>query len=232
MAKTIYEGQEVPDFREMEDASNESSYSAADDAAEGLKAAIKKGRIRNELEEDMRVFVAPLEPNTRFLVHAGRVIWFRDPSSPTGKKDYEREGDAWAEFHSGICASDDEVVIEWCRAHAGDAELHKMYHDEQIALWQEAGDKNLAKPPTARDCGVDVGLCREIGDESVPAWAEMKVLQHPTSRRSAYLPANMDLDAMFRRLKPVGVMPDADKSRLAMAGEAAVNAERERTRGR
>ncbi len=227
-ATPVYSGNVVPTYTETNVEADADSYRSADEAVAALKNAMRTRKIRNELDEDLRIFVSPLEPNTTFLVKPGKMLSFPDPNSPRGKKDMEREGDVWAEFHSGICATRDDEVIEWCEAHSGDADLHTLYHSKMA----EDGTKRVS----ARECGVDVGLCRDIDWPATPGWAELKSLQMPTARRGASLPATMDVDKLFARI-PAGVSlgTGADggvSDTISKAGVAARAADRQRTRGR
>lgn len=193
----------------------------ADEGAAGLQRAVKEHRlIADELDEidgPLRAFVAPKEPNTRFLVSPGRVVSFRSEQSPTGKRDMDREGDVWAVFTSSICATRDPEVIGWCEAHAGDEELHQEWHHE--------------RGTRARDCGVDVGLCRDADWEATGEWAELKVLQTATSRRPQQLPSNYNVDRLFKHLTP-GRTGTGESETVNNAVEASRNADRERTKGR
>jgi len=151
-------------------------------AAEGMKAARKEGRVPDPIP-GLRVFISPQHPNTSFLIKAGTVISFRDPNSPTGKRDTAREGDIWAEFHSGVLATDDPEVIAWCEAHGPYADLHVAYHKE--------------KGTDLRQCQAQVGLCCDASNPMAEAWAEFKSAQIPLANREATMPPGIDVDKIL-----------------------------------
>lgn len=196
------------------------SMRKAEAATSGLQAALKRGALANPVDEDLRVFVAPLEPNTKFLVKPGKLDR-RTFNNDYGSRDFSRDAgmadgvmDVWAEFHFGVLATRDPEVVAWCEAHSGDDDMHAEYHS--------------GHPIPARQCEVDHGLCRDANWAATPAWADMKSLQHPTSRRNAYIPTSTDVDKIFKNMAaPVEHRGDTGDS-YAKAAQAARNADSER----
>lgn len=205
------------DFRSNPDEDMGDTMAKADAAAANLQSSIREKRSRNELDADLRVFVAPQEPNTKFLVKAGQMDRIR-MSNDLGYRDLNRDlggGDVWAEFHSGICATRDADVVAWCEGHSGNAEAHQAFHAEQGT--------------DARTCEVDTGLCRDADWEATPAWADMKALQQPTARRAAYIPVSTDVDRLFNRIS--GAVRGSDRGageRMQEAVDATRAADAER----
>jgi len=151
-------------------------------AVEGLKAVKEKG-VKLDPIPGLRVFISPQHPNTSFLVKGGTVVSFRDPNSPTGKRDVSRDGDIWAEFHNGVLATDDPEVIAWCEAHGPYADAHVAYHKE--------------KGTDPRRCQVRVGLCCDASNPMAEAWAEFKAAQVPLANREATMPPGIDVDKIL-----------------------------------
>ena len=177
---------------------------AQEEAAAGIKEAARSGR-RPPPETTLRVFLSPKEPNTTFLVEAGKMISFRDPNSPTGQRDARRDGDVFARFVSGVLATDDPVVIEWCEGHGPDAAAHKEYH-------RKVGTD-------ARTCQAGVGLCCDAQDEQAEVWAEFKSAQVPTATREATMPTGIDVDTILTGGKIKG-HTGGEGTRLVQAAEA------------
>lgn len=154
-------------------------------AAVGIKVAQKAGHVPDPIP-GLRVFISPQHPNTSFLVKGGTLVTFRDPNSPTGKRDVSRDGDGgdiWAEFHNGVLATDDPEVIAWCEAHGPYADLHVAYHKE--------------KGTDPRRCQVRVGLCCDASNPMAEAWAEFKSAQVPLANREATMPPGIDVDKIL-----------------------------------
>jgi len=147
----------------------------------GMKAAAKAGKVPPPLRTGVRVFICPQQPNSLFLVKAGTVISFRDPNSPTGKRDASREGDIWAEFIEGVLASDDPEVIAWCEAHSVDEALHQVYH-------RERGQKS---------CPIKTGLCCDAAHPMAEIWADMKSAQIPLANREPTMPPGTEVDKLL-----------------------------------
>ena len=188
----------------------------AEAAAAGLKVALAAGKVSAApVDPDQRTFISPTQPNTQFLVKIGTLVQFRDPNSPSGTKDVRRDGDIWAEFHSGVCTSRVPEVIEWCEAHSGSKEDFMAYH-------QRHGSDPRNDP-------VGYGMCRDIRTPGVEGWAELKAQQIPLAHRDASISPNMDVDAMFAGVGSA-MRPDV-RSRGQVFVEAGRNsdaAERER----
>ena len=155
---------------------------AAAKAAEGIKAARKEGRVPDPIP-GLRVFICPQHPNTSFLIKAGVVLSFKDPNSPTGRRDTAREGDIFADFHNGVLATDDPEVIAWCEAHGPYEDAHVVYHRE--------------KGTNPRQCQARVGLCCDASNEMAEAWAEFKSAQIPLANREATMPPGIDVDKIL-----------------------------------
>ena len=151
-------------------------------AAAGMKTARKEGRVPDPIP-GLRVFISPQHPNTSFLIKAGVVMSFRDPNSPTGKRDTARDGDIFAEFHNGVLATDDPEVISWCEAHGPYEDLHVTYHRE--------------KETDPRRCQARVGLCCDASNPMAEAWAEFKAAQVPLANREATMPPGIDVDKIL-----------------------------------
>jgi len=149
-------------------------------AAAGIEQAKKAGKGPPPLR-GVRVFICPQQPNSLFLVKAGTVISFRDPNSPTGKRDASREGDIWAEFIEGVLSSDDPEVIAWCEAHSVDEALHQVYH-------RERGQKS---------CPIKTGLCCDAAHPMAEIWADMKSAQMPLANREATMPPGTEVDKLL-----------------------------------
>jgi hypothetical protein len=180
------------------------TIAAQEKAAEGIKEAARSGR-RPPPETTLRVFLCPKEPNTTFLVKAGAMVSFRDPNSPTGKRDAQRDGDIFARFVNGVLATDDPVVIEWCEGHGPDAEAHKEYH-------RKVGTN-------ARACTVGHGLCCDAQNPQAEVWAEFKSAQVPTATREATMPTGIDVDAILTGGQLKG-HTGGEGTRLVQAAEA------------
>jgi len=155
------------------------AFETAKQAAVNLRNDATLGKVERD-ENAPRIFVSPQHPGERFLVTSGVIRWFPDPNSPSGKREFQREGDVWAKFSAGICATLDPLVIDWCEAHSGDAIAHQEYHK--------------VKSQSPRDCTVPVGLCRDGSLPGVNTWAELKAKQVPTSRSPATIDPTIDID--------------------------------------
>ena len=172
---------EAPTYRldEVVAAQVRGAFETAKQAAANLRNDAVLGKVARD-ENAPRIFVSPQHPGEKFLVAAGVLRWFPDPNSPSGKREFQREGDVWAKFAAGICATADPLVIDWCEAHSGSAESHQEYHK--------------VKNQNPRDCTVPVGLCRDGSLPGVNTWAELKGKQVPTSRSGATIDPTIDLD--------------------------------------
>lgn len=228
---------EHPNFQTDEGEGWEARSASGDEAANALRAAVRAGHFRNELDADLRIFTAPNDKETKFLIFGGEVIWFRDTNAPLGRKDVDRgekeiptssgeyvhiDGDVWAEFHGGICATRDPLVIEWLEAHSGDQDRHEEYFEKYAPYFKALGINSRTDP-------VEVGLCRDCDNPATPMWAELKGLTVPTSRRSAQLPVSMDLDKMFNRLDTfVGDTDEGERVKRAVKNARAADESRNR----
>ena len=193
---------------------------AARQAASGLVEAARAGNIEPSEAPAHRVFISPIEPNSRFLVIAGKLRRFPDPNSPTGYREYGREGDVFARFAAGSCVTNDPIIWEWCEAHSGNPNEHRLYHQ--------------VKKEDPRGCSVPVGLCRDAALPGVKTWAELKELQVATAKRPANVSNAVDLDAFLNAgLGAADSRLQAENagSRFVATAEAAANAARERAQG-
>ncbi len=111
-----------------------------------------------------RAFVCPQGPNVTYLVVPGKVMQIRDPNSPTGFRDYAREGDVKLRFKNGIWWSQTDD--------GGETEDVKRFE------WLEA------HPEIARD----------VAAASTAVWFELKQGQMETSRRNSTFSKNIDVD--------------------------------------
>jgi hypothetical protein len=175
--------EEEPEDRKEALAQLEARRATEEAVVAGMKAATKAGKKLPPLESTVRVFICPQEPNTRYLVKAGTVVSFRDPNSPTGKRDAQREGDIWAEFIEGVLATDDPEVIAWCEAHSVDEALHQVYHRER--------GQNI------RNCPIKPGLCCDATHPMAEIWADMKSAQMPLANREATMPPGTEVDKLL-----------------------------------
>ena len=188
-------------------------------AFEALKEAISGG-AKMQTGEPIRMFVSPQEPNSKFLVVGGTMRRFPDPNSPTGFREYGRDGDVWAVFRSGICATRDPVVIEWCEAHAGNPNLHVQYHE--------------VRKDSAHECSTPIGLCRDSSLPGIQTWSELKASQIPTASRPAVVSQSIDIDSFLNAgLQAPNEKFDAESagSRFAATAAAAAQADKERAAG-
>lgn len=140
----LYEGPEAEERKVAEE-----STTAIREAAEGLREQ-PVAAMPEEEKKGKRVFIAPIEKNTKFLVKAGTMVRFRDPNSPTGMRDAAREGDIWAQFSNGVIVSDVPEVIEWCLAHP---EICRPADDPRAAAWAQL--KERQQPTAEREAQLD-----------------------------------------------------------------------------
>lgn len=199
------------------------AFRKADAAAAGLADSIRDRRVaKSAFDEDLRIFVAPLEPNTSFMVKPGTMhsINFQND---LGRRDLARDlngtEDTWAVFTQGVCASRDPDTIAWLEAHCGDEEAHETYHREINPLVQ------------ARNCEATYGLCRDATWDGTSAWADMKALQQPTSRRNAHIPMSTNVDHLFKHAGGAAVVAEAgsEVSRIDNVVRSARNADKDRS---
>lgn len=187
----------------------EETRAVQEKAAAGMQGATASDQGPTP-EGGLRVFIAPQEPNSAFLVRVGKLISFRDPNSPTGKRDVSREGDVKASFHGGILATRDPIVIAWCEAHGPDEDLHKAYHKE--------------RGENVRACRAGHGLCADASDPQAEVWAEFKAAQIPTAGRDATMPPGVDIDGVLRGRQIKG-RTGGEGSRLMDAARATQKAD-------
>lgn len=160
------------------------AHNAGTNAVEALRAAARAGRVTVEVDPDApRQFMAPTEPNSKFLVSHGSINYAPYQQTVLGMQPLlSRNDDVWAEFNSGVCATTDPLVIAFLLGHSGDKEAHADYHKERGS--------------DARACSVPVALCREAGP-GVDDWYKMRLAQIPLAGRNAGLDGGIDVDAYF-----------------------------------
>ncbi len=136
-------------------------------AADALKKAISEGKVVESGPTGNRVFVAPKERNTAFLVNATnrKLRQIPDQNSPTGLRDMARlEEDIFLRFQEAICIiTPDEPGAA-----------------EKIA-WAESHPS----------------ICRDAADPLTEAWVLLMEGQVPTSRRDPTIPTGLDVDKLL-----------------------------------
>lgn len=174
---------DLKSFAEMQSVSREAAKAGSD----LMKRAIASGSMEDVRKDpELKQFVSPHQPNSSYLAKAGKPVAVPLSVNTNGiELLIRRDGDKWAEFHSGILTTDDPDVIEWCMAHTGDPKAHDAYH-------REHGMKN------PRNCGAPVGLCMPEGP-GVGAWAKLKELTISTASHDVQIPPEIDLDALVRQ---------------------------------
>lgn len=189
-------------------------------AAEALKERARGGGVER-FETNSRSFLSPHHPNGKFLIKVGTVEYAPFQSASLGLKPaVMRHGDIMIRFSSGVCTSDDPLVIAWLEAHSGDPGIHFQYHTD-------LGEK----PET---CTIPIGLCREQGP-GIDVWAELKMGQVPTARRPATISPEIDIDAFMNgqySTKNTRTLTRGDGAKMAEAVENSANAAAERSRGK
>lgn len=171
----------APEYLSLSQAmQNASTHQAGAEAAAGLAGK----QLVSDRDPELRTFVCPTKPNTKFLVQAGKpVIFAPRQDTPLGMEVHgRRDGDVFVQFHSQIVTTKNPVILAWLEAHAGNPDLHEDYHRD--------------KGEEARKCSVPVGLCREWGP-GVDAWAEFKMAQTDTSRRNHAIEPSLDIDRLL-----------------------------------
>jgi hypothetical protein len=132
-------------------------------------------------------FVAPVEKNTRFLVTAGKPLTVNDPNSPKGKRMYEREGDVFVEFVSGICVLTpgvNDVEIAWCNAHP---EICRDASDPMTEAWLYLKEQQVAT------ASKDAGLPSSIDIEALLRGdARGSKVAHETAQRARERAASVE----------------------------------------
>lgn len=108
------------------------SHEADQEAADALEKAKEQEKLDLPDIEGYRGFVAPVERNTRFLAVRGEVVQLRDQNSATGKRDTQRQGDKWVEFHNGSFTTSDPDLIKWCEEHPN---ICRDSADPKTSLW-------------------------------------------------------------------------------------------------
>jgi len=145
--RELYAGPDVDERKAAEE-----STAAIREAAEGLKGQPVEAMPKEE-RQGKRVFVAPIEKNTKYLVKAGTMVRFRDPNSPTGMRDAAREGDIWAQFSNGVLVTDIPEVIAWC---LGNKDICRPADDPRTAAWAQLKERQV--PTAERESQLDPGF--------------------------------------------------------------------------
>lgn len=194
------------------------SDAAGKDAASALREAAREGKIERDPDAP-RMFVSPTHPNAKFLVQKGKVTEAPFQTAALGLRPaINREGDVWAKFTSGVCATRDPIVLDWLEAHSGLPDLHRAYH--------------AAKGEEARTCSAPIGLCKEQGP-GIDVWAELKAGQQATSRRPATISPDIDVDAFMRReYAPAQTLQHGTGAQVSKVIEANAAADAERADGK
>lgn len=215
---------EAPDFFNVQaavDAKQVHETGAA--AIARLQEKARAGQIRagEDLNPDrLRMFVSPVHPNEKFLVTVGAVEYAAVQNSQLGMKPaIDRHGDVWAEFSNGVCATNDQDVIDWLEAHSGDADEHANYH--------------IGKNENPRECSAPIGLCRESGP-GVDDWYKMKLAQVPLASRPVGLDPEIDVDLYVRAVtaKKNTTSDSRASDAISRVIEANTNAADERAKGK
>lgn len=119
-------------------------------------------------EKRRRAFACPQHPNSEFLIQRGKVRQVRDPNSPTGYRDHDRDGDIKIKFTSGT----------WMGAEAGADEQTRIDDKVRIA-W----------------CEQHPEIARDVEEPMTPVWFEIKKGQIATSRSEPSFSPGIDVDA-------------------------------------
>lgn len=149
---------------------------------------------------DTFVFVAPAQPNTRFLVQRGEEV-------APGENELKRL-DLFAEFHSGICVTKEPLVLAWLAAHEAliEEELHADYHLDM------GSDPDLCSHR---------GVCMNAENERVAFWADQTGRKLNMSNRPAQLEGEYDVEKAMRGEDPLGGKADGLMGRAHSAMAAA-----------
>lgn len=204
----------TPEFLSLQLAMEQARVSEqARNAASGLK-----GGTAPAPETNLRSFMSPTHPNDSFLVVIGKTV--KAPISMSGVMGLEphlsRDGDVWATFSSGVCSTEDPLVLAWLEAHSGDPVAHGDYH------------RTIG---TDVQCGTPIGLCRENGP-GVAQWAELKIGQLPLATRPQNVSPDLDVDAIFRGDYNINKrFVNSDAARMAQTVESNEHAAAERANG-
>lgn len=207
---------ETPEYMSLSAAIAASSdHDKSTSAAESFRQLAAEGRVAPaEHGREMRYFISPHYPNSKWLAVVGTVIY---ATAPTGSIQVQapavrRDGDVWVRFTSGVCATDNEATIEWLVAHSGDPEAHVAFH--------------RAHNSDPRACGAPIGLCREQG-QATQDWYEMKQAQIPLATRPVALNPDINVDQYIS----VGGSSAKTNSGVDRIIENSQAAERERAEG-
>lgn len=205
----------TPEFLSLQLAMEQARVS---ETARNANAGLKGTGFAPAPVSNLRSFMSPTHPNDSFLVVTGATV--KAPmqmSSVMGIEPHiRRDGDVWATFSSGVCSTEDPIILAWLEAHSGDAVAHGEYHREQGSNVQ---------------CGTPVGLCRENGP-GVAQWAELKLGQLPLANRPQNISPDLDVDAIFRGDYNTNKrFVNSDAARMAQTVESNESAAAERVNG-
>ena len=172
-----------------------------------------------------RQFLAPQQPNSKFLVRRGKPRVNSLVNTSSGIENLsERVGDVWVRFQSGIFSlfagdEDYQIKLDWLVGHSGDPEVHRIYHET-------VGEN-------ASSCSVPYGLCREGTEDGIEDWVEMKSGQIDTMYQDHTVRREMDVDAYFARGRDnARHLTSGLGAELAAAIEANRNAAKQRAQGK
>lgn len=177
----------APDFWDTKEAVAQRDTSIK--AAEAMSRLQEKARSGDIIRDPNapRMFVSPTHQNDTFLIRPGKNIMAPMQPGMLGLQPIiGREGDIWAEFHSGVCIANGPELLDWLLAHTGDPEAHREYHED-----------NGQDP---RTCSAPVGLCQEQGP-GIDDWYKMKLAQIPLAHRAASLDPEIDVDFYIQAAK-------------------------------
>lgn len=173
--------------------------------------ATKEKKETKAKRPDTFVFVAPTQPNTKFLVRRGEEV-------APGENELNRQ-DISAEFNSGICVTKDPEVLTWLVAHEAlvKEEVHADYH-------LDTG--------TDPDLCPHRGVCMNAENESVAFWADQMGRTQNLSNRPAQLDSGYDVEKALQGKDPLSGVPDTLMDRAYSAMAAARGGDRSLTSGK
>lgn len=116
-----------------------------------------------KISPTVRRFACAKQPNGKFLVRAGQLRRIVDPNSPTGLKDFARDGDKFVTFISGLSQETRDLeIIKFCEDHSSIYDLADPASGLQFEL------EKLQMPTSSQEAivipGSDIG--RVLSGES------------------------------------------------------------------
>lgn len=155
-----------------------------------------------------RTFISPTEANTKFLVSAAGEMTAMVSVGGQILKHPERVNNKFAKFINGVCTTEDPEVIAWLEAHTGNQEATRAYYTA----------RGMQTPNFPH-----FGFCRDINQEGVEGWAELKIQQVPLAHRPATISPGFNIDRLF-----AGKSQDFPADPQSMSGELVAKAQRDR----